>query len=462
MNFDKIRSLMENYYKNIKVKSTNDTLHDVQKMCIESDRSTNKLNIFLRENNLRISLENEIGTPIEEYDTTVISSDDLVDKIKDAINLYDMIDDLNIDFDNNEEVPEGDFDVGDDIEEGCLDTECDVSDELELSDPVADFDNDGEDETLLNEETNPFSEIIDMMSNAESYDELYTAAGLIKDEKLRTDVETLIGQCEDDGDDVETAYSVVTSDLLDNKTDELNEDKSELDKSVSALDEIDRLANGDEKLAKLGRELGLKDFKKYLKDNNLLKESVDEFEASKYKGNEWGVFAKKSRAWVLFGTEKEMKDKAKELNSRNKNECGLNNVEEDIESDEVSDIPEVEETDILSELSSIQDTIVSTSKRLSDLAQNSNDVDIMSIVMDLANGLSSSALDIEDAIETIDELDPDEELEEVGEKDKTEEMLVKFRNSVTESVLLAKKIKNTNDVDKEIFENYIKSVNKIL
>lgn len=282
MNFDKIRSLMENYYKNIKVKSTNDTLHNVQKMCIESDRSTNKLNIFLRENNLRVSLENEIGTPIEEYDTTVISSDDLVDKIKDAINLYDMIDDLNIDFDNNEEVSEGDFDVGDDIEEGCLDTECDVSDELELSDPVADFDNDGEDETLLNEETNPFSEIIDMMSNAESYDELYTAAGLIKDEKLRTDVETLIGQCEDDGDDVETAYSVVTSDLLDNKTDELNEDKSELDKSVSALDEIDRLANGDEKLAKLGRELGLKDFKKYLKDNNLLKESVDEFEASKY------------------------------------------------------------------------------------------------------------------------------------------------------------------------------------
>ncbi|WP_299994634.1 hypothetical protein [uncultured Clostridium sp.] len=40
------------------------------------------------------------------------------------------------------------------------------------------------------------------------------------------------------------------------------EDKPALDKSTNALDEIDRLAGDDEKLQKLGRKLGLNDFKK--------------------------------------------------------------------------------------------------------------------------------------------------------------------------------------------------------
>lgn len=53
----------------------------------------------------------------------------------------------------------------------------------------------------------------------------------------------------------------------------LKEDKPALDKSTNALDEIDRLAGDNEKLQKLGRKLGLNDFKKYLKDNNLLKEA---------------------------------------------------------------------------------------------------------------------------------------------------------------------------------------------
>lgn len=56
----------------------------------------------------------------------------------------------------------------------------------------------------------------------------------------------------------------------------INEAKSNFEKSMDALDEIDRLANGDEKLAKLGRELGLADFKKYLQDNHLLKEDIQE------------------------------------------------------------------------------------------------------------------------------------------------------------------------------------------
>lgn len=77
---------------------------------------------------------------------------------------------------------------------------------------------------LIEKEEHSFQEIIDMMSNATDYSELYDAASHIANEDLRTDVEQLIGECEDDGDDVETAYSVVTSDLLDSMVNELNED----------------------------------------------------------------------------------------------------------------------------------------------------------------------------------------------------------------------------------------------
>ena len=70
-----------------------------------------------------------------------------------------------------------------------------------------------------------FEEIIRMMENAEDYIDLYDAAAYIVDDDLRVDVEQLIGQCEDDGDSVEEAYSIVTSDLLDTKIYDLNESK---------------------------------------------------------------------------------------------------------------------------------------------------------------------------------------------------------------------------------------------
>lgn len=63
--------------------------------------------------------------------------------------------------------------------------------------------------------------------------------------------------------------------------------------------------------------------------NKKLDESDDEYEAAKYKGKEWGIFAKKSRAWVVFGTEKEMKERAKRLNSK----------EESLKEDDVIEIP---------------------------------------------------------------------------------------------------------------------------
>ena len=78
----------------------------------------------------------------------------------------------------------------------------------------------------LNEDSEviTFREIISRMENATEYTELYDAASLIKDTELRVDVEQLIGDCEDDGDSVETAYSIVTTDLLDSMIDEPNEE----------------------------------------------------------------------------------------------------------------------------------------------------------------------------------------------------------------------------------------------
>lgn len=71
-----------------------------------------------------------------------------------------------------------------------------------------------------------FEEIIYLMEIAEDYSELYDAAENIIDEDLRSKVISAIGICEDDGDDVETAYSIVTSDWLDTKKYDLNESKN--------------------------------------------------------------------------------------------------------------------------------------------------------------------------------------------------------------------------------------------
>ena len=55
----------------------------------------------------------------------------------------------------------------------------------------------------------------------------------------------------------------------------------------------------------------------------------DEFEAAKYKGKEWGIFGKKSKAWLVFGTEQEMKERAKKLNNKDK----------ELKEDDVIEIP---------------------------------------------------------------------------------------------------------------------------
>lgn len=93
-----------------------------------------------------------------------------------------------------------------------------------------------------------FEEIIRMMENAEDYIDLYDAAAYIVDDDLRVDVEQLIGQCEDDGDSVEEAYSIVTSDLLDTKVYDLNESKNfdttkERNTLQDYIDDINEVSN---------------------------------------------------------------------------------------------------------------------------------------------------------------------------------------------------------------------------
>ena len=72
------------------------------------------------------------------------------------------------------------------------------------------------------EEEVSFQEIESRMYDAEDYDDLYSAAALIVDPSIRVPVEDLISTCQNDGDDVETAYSIVTSDILDSYYNEEN------------------------------------------------------------------------------------------------------------------------------------------------------------------------------------------------------------------------------------------------
>ena len=74
------------------------------------------------------------------------------------------------------------------------------------------------------DENATFEEIIYRMECAEIYEDLYNAAMLIVDPKLQNEVTKLIQQCEDDGDEVEEAYSIVTSDLLDMHINDKNEE----------------------------------------------------------------------------------------------------------------------------------------------------------------------------------------------------------------------------------------------
>src|SRR5690554_218365 len=46
-----------------------------------------------------------------------------------------------------------------------------------------------------------------------------------------------------------------------------------------------------------------------------VQDSDKQYTALRYKGDEWGIYAKRSESWVLFGKEEDMKARADKLNN---------------------------------------------------------------------------------------------------------------------------------------------------
>lgn len=143
-------------------------------------------------------------------------------------------------------------------------------------------------EKVMNEEDTSFESIIAEMENAESYEELYSAAENIANVDLKDDVIKFIQQCEDDGDSVEEAYSIVTTDLLDDKIQDLNEDayitindgkKEDEDYLIQDVTELKEIEDGDTEAPSIEGLLSL----------------VNESLSNKY-GTAWGYMKSKSIA----------------------------------------------------------------------------------------------------------------------------------------------------------------------
>ena len=110
------------------------------------------------------------------------------------------------------------------------------------------------------DENATFEEIIYRMECAEIYEDLYNAAMLIVDPKLQNEVTKLIQQCEEDGDDVEEAYSIVTSDLLDMHINDKNVENLNEDKKI-------KTEKYEPDIGSSSYDLGI-DFNSYLEEND--------------------------------------------------------------------------------------------------------------------------------------------------------------------------------------------------
>lgn len=100
----------------------------------------------------------------------------------------------------------------DDLNKKLKDVEIDIENEEHKDKPLI-----KKEESKLNEaeEETSFSEIIDMMEQADTYTDMLNAAELIKDKRLRQEVIRAINECAEDKEDLAVAYSVITSDYLD-------------------------------------------------------------------------------------------------------------------------------------------------------------------------------------------------------------------------------------------------------
>lgn len=100
----------------------------------------------------------------------------------------------------------------DDLNKKLKDVEIDIENEEHKDKPLI-----KKEESKLNDakEETSFSEIIDMMEQADTYTDMVNAAELIKDKGLRQEVIRAINECAEDKEDLAVAYSVITSDYLD-------------------------------------------------------------------------------------------------------------------------------------------------------------------------------------------------------------------------------------------------------
>lgn len=100
----------------------------------------------------------------------------------------------------------------DDLNKKLKDVEIDIENEEHKDKPLI-----KKEESKLNEakEEISFSEIVDMMEQADTYTDMLNAAELIKDKGLRQEVIRAIHECAEDKEDLAVAYSVITSDYLD-------------------------------------------------------------------------------------------------------------------------------------------------------------------------------------------------------------------------------------------------------
>ena len=100
----------------------------------------------------------------------------------------------------------------DDLNKKLKDVEIDIENEEHKDKPLIKKE---ESKLVEAKEETSFSEIIDMMEQADTYTDMLNAAELIKDKGLRQEVIRAIHECAEDREDLAVAYSVITSDYLD-------------------------------------------------------------------------------------------------------------------------------------------------------------------------------------------------------------------------------------------------------
>lgn len=136
-----LRKLRKFIKENKNLSFSENTTETEREFVIEQKESKYRLKAILTENNrkLKVVLENDKNLVVEEYDTTIENNDDMINKVKDAVALYDMIDDIdeqldNVDIDNDfrKTLPNSIEDEEDQIDEKVLIDQPQDDQEVEL------------------------------------------------------------------------------------------------------------------------------------------------------------------------------------------------------------------------------------------------------------------------------------------------------------------------------------------